>query len=94
MKRYHEVKAERAARVEEEKRAGARMVKINMASGLIDQLQRELDPRHKFSFVLISEGFDPREWGVRVDFNNGTAHAENFFVFPSDELKTKIMLMG
>lgn len=91
MKTIHEI---REAQREAEKQMGAKRTKMTMAEGLVDQIAKELDRRGKFEFHLISEGFDIRQWGVRVDFGNGMAHSENFFDFPTDELRTKIMLFS
>lgn len=73
---------------------GALVTKRNMAEGLVEQIASELDPHRRFTFYLISESPDPRNWGVKVNFNNGASHAEDFSNFPTDELKAKIMLMS
>lgn len=91
---YNVIMTKREERRQAEMNRGAKQVKTDMAQGLVDKLAIELDPKRKFSFHMVAYGDDARKWGVRVDFNNGQAHSENFWDFPTDELRAKIMLFG
>jgi|GEM_PF-5310822 len=81
---------------EEQRRAemnrGANIVRRDMAQGLIDRLGNELD--QKSSFTLIWADPNPRNWEVLVAIRDtGVTHQESFWVFPSDELRAKILLV-
>lgn len=88
------MKEDRLTRREQEMARGRKQLKINMARGLIEEVQKSIDAGYKFEFTLLPHTEDLRQWGVRVDFKNGQAHAENWWEFPTDELRTKIMLFG
>lgn len=92
-----EISAYRLRRKEQRKaetERGAKQTKINMAQALITETQKYIDADYKFSFELLHVGPDPKLWAVRVNFGNGQAHVENWWEFPTDEVKAKIMLFG
>lgn len=84
-------KAQRAAATQMEMDAGRRQVHVSMATGVIEQMDKELGVKSK----LIYAGIDPREWMVETTLPKGDiTHVESFWDFPTNELKAKIMLLG
>lgn len=76
-----------------EQAAGRRHMYKNMCEGLIEQLAQDLGGRG-ITYRLVCEGPDFRYWGVRAEKEGIAFHSEDFAVFPSDELKAKVMLVG
>ena len=93
MKKYHEIKAERKARTEAEKERGQIAVKLTMANGVVNKLMSEMDPSRNVNGHITPNTMDIRKWVVCVDLKEGGIHEENFFDFPTDELRTKMMLL-
>jgi hypothetical protein len=82
---------ERRQRRLAEMELGRRMTMTNMAQGLIDTLQKD----YKIpAVVLKNEPKDIREWTVLIDMGEAGEYEENFWEFPSDRLKTMLMLLN
>lgn len=87
-------KEERALRTRQEQAYGRMKALENMTEGLLEFLMAEIDPLDKFSYVIVKEGDDFRTWEISVSKDGIEFHKEPFAVFPSEELKAKIMLLG
>lgn len=88
---YEEIKNERARRKRQEIEGGRQRVLKTMAEGLIERIAK--DYNIKGNVILDSSHPDPRNWTVTVE-QEMIATEENFWNFPSDELTTKMMLLG
>lgn len=87
MKHYNDIIKEREARRQAEMTRGYIQVKI-------EKLMGEMDPKRRFTFQLISNGTDIRSWQVVITLRDEISLTESFFDFPTNELKTKMMLLG
>lgn len=83
---------ERAAQRKAEMQAGRRRTTITMMEGLIEELCADYGI-NKGLVSLDTKDEDLRKWEVVVVLADGVAHRENLWVFPSDEIKTILMLL-
>lgn len=88
---YREIMNERQRRQKQELEGGRQRVLRDMAQGMIDRLGPELSMKN--SYQLISVDPDPRKWTITIYFSEGVSHTENFWDFPSDELRAMNMMM-
>lgn len=74
---------------------GAKQIKIDMAEGFINKLLVEMVMKStgEFTCNLIPTSDNVRIWEVEVKRDDELIHTENFWDFPSDELRAKIMLL-
>lgn len=78
-----------------EVQAGAQRTRRNMAEGLAKSLLLELDRKQEFVAELSVVNTDERDLEVIVSDKQGIEiHRESFWVFPTDEFKTKLMLLN
>lgn len=87
-------KAERRERTRQEQMAGRNATYTNMITGLLEQLQSELDPGYAYRFDILKVGGDWRQWKISASRDGQVFHTEPFWDFPSDELKAKLLLIG
>jgi hypothetical protein len=91
---------ERDEKREAEIEYGRKITVRNMSVGLFETVRDEIIPslRWRSYFTFYQETLDPADWQVVVRIplgeNDGITIVEDWSVFPSDELKTKIMLLA
>lgn len=88
---YEEIEDARVRRKRQELEGGRQRVLKTMAEGLIERIAK--DYNIKGNVILDSSHPDPRNWTVTIE-QEMISTEENFWGFPSDELTTKMMLLG
>lgn len=77
-----------------EVKLGSMRARYNMAESFVHVLLLELDRTGRYHGKVVDEAADPRDLVVAIFNGDAEIHRESFFVFPSDELKAKILLIG
>jgi hypothetical protein len=82
---------EPAFQKQQEKGLGSKLVRFSMAEGIVSQLASEIG----VVSVLIESGEDDaRKWKVETKIPEiDKVYTENFWDFPSNEIKATIMLL-
>lgn len=71
--------------------AGAKLVRKNMAEGLLEQIKRER--KWTCSFTLECADIDPRQWKVVVRGESYGVHIADWWTFPTEEDTATMMLL-
>lgn len=83
---------DRAERTRQEMEAGAARVSKNMIEGLCEQLAKD----YKLPKPVLNcpNHYDRSGWTITVTLPGDVVHTENWNEFPSDILRTTLMLLG
>jgi hypothetical protein len=84
--------AERRERRAQEMARGRKTTTMHMAEGILDQLASEFRINRTWFTVDFSDD-DARNWTITLAVPDTEPITENFFVFPSPEVRAAIALM-
>lgn len=93
MPNWDKLKEQREAQRKAEIHAGRRRTMITMMEGVIEELcdDYKID---KGMVSLDTLDMDARNWEVVIFIAPDVTHRENMWVFPSNEVKTMLMLVS